>query len=441
MSSTDNKYKISGGMLSSGSGLSEGAPYKLSLTIGQTVSGASASRNYNLLLGSLFYEGDIDIHFCNYPQSLWRWMDISKEGTDTIDNNSLNGLCCGDDENEYYIGSDNKPDQIADGTDACCPRPDDCVRFNSCIPTEIITSDARDNNDDSCYNTGTYQGFCKKNPTGNGSKWITDPDDSPDICCCLSSGYWDHIEKCCDSGDDWMSSDNRWTCHESNAIGTYTGQLCDSSLKPLISDITEPFPCNEMEIEGTKKWWNGTEWISPAPEYCGCTQNSDCNTENDESCIENICVAIKEPVFIFDKSITIPIGEIKEFMLNIANNMDITDKIEVKITETETISNWAWFKGQKSIKPHSKTISIPPHSSKKIIIDIMGGKTGTYNLNIYGQSLLTFKDKSIDSQIKIISYSINEKTGQIETAETPGLSWVGLLIITAITSLILYRKI
>ena len=363
----------------------------------------------------------------------------SDRGNDTYDSNTLNDVCCQDDSDEHYISTSNKPLQVADGTDACCPDSTNCVIFDTCFTSDTDTSNMDDDGGKSCYNTGLFQGFC-----GN-SKWQISPDESPDACCCISSGYWDNTKKCCDAGDSWTSTDDKWICSNSIASGDYTGNTCDSSLNSLPIDVVITFECDETEIDGTKKWWDGTEWIAPAPEYCGCTQNSDCNTAGDETCIENICVVVKDPVLILDGStldftISIPLGETRDVMLKIRNEMNVTDYIEINIDKTYEISNWAWFKGQENMNPHTKIVSVPPNSDQNIIIEILGGKTGTYTLKIDAESLLTLKEVQKESTVMVIP-KINENTGEIvETTSTPGLSWLGFILVMIAGSMIFYRK-
>ena len=290
------------------------------------------------------------------------------------------------------------------------------------------SSDSKDGEDPSCLNTGKIQGFC--GAISGIYQWQENPDDSADSCCCTSSGYWDDTNGCCDAGDSWTSTNMKWICQESIVKGYYDGDCCDSTLNPLPTDVVVTFECDEQEIDGTKKWWNGTDWVSPAPKYCGCTQTSDCDTANDESCIENICVTIKEPIlnFIPYSSISIMVGETEEIVLDIRNDMSVTDHIEITIDKSQEISNWAWFKDQKNVNPHTKTVSIAPESNKKVIMQILGGKTGSYNLIINSKSILTLKEGSKEAQIRIIP-KVDEDGNTIETTNTPGLSWLGFIAI------------
>ncbi|MCK4927919.1 MAG: hypothetical protein KAS11_05585, partial [Candidatus Aenigmarchaeota archaeon] len=174
-------------------------------------------------------------------------------------------------------------------------------------------------------------------------------------------------------------------------------------------------------------------------------QKSDCNTAGGETCIENICIIVKDPVLILDGStldltISIPLGETRDVMLKIRNEMNVTDYIEINIDKTYEISNWAWFEGQKNMNPHTKIVSVPPNSDQNVIIEILGGKTGTYTLKIDAESLLTLKEVQKESTVMVIP-KINENTGEIvETTSTPGLSWLGFILVMIAGSMIFYRK-
>ena len=300
-----------------------------------------------------------------------------------------------------------------------------------------------DENNISCLNTGITQGFC--GDIIGIYQWQNNPDESLDSCCCTSNGYWDNIKGCCDAGDSWTSTDSKWICSNGVVLGDYTGLNCDGTLNPLLIDVVVTFECDETEINGTKKWWDGTEWVTPAPEYCGCTQKSDCNTAGGETCIENICIIVKDPVLILDGStldltISIPLGETRDVMLKIRNEMNVTDYIEINIDKTYEISNWAWFEGQKNMNPHTKIVSVPPNSDQNVIIEILGGKTGIYTLKIDAESLLTLKEVQKESTVIVIP-KINENTGEIvETTSTPGLSWLGFILVMIAGSMIFYRK-
>ncbi len=292
----------------------------------------------------------------------------------------------------------------------------------------------------SCLNAGITQGFCGR--IAGTYLWQDNPDESLDSCCCISSGYWDNTKKCCDAGDSWTSTDGKWICSNGVVLGDYTGLNCDGTLNPLPLDIVVTFECDETEINGTKKWWDGTEWVTPAPEYCGCTQNSDCDIANDESCIENMCIIVKDPVlnFIPQSGISIILGDTGDIMLAIRNEMNVTDYIELNIDKNEEISNWAWFNGQKNMNPHTKIVSVPPQSEENIIIEILGGKIGTYTLKIDVKSLLTLKEVQKELIVRIIP-KVDEDTGAVvETTSTPGLSGLGFILVMVIGSFIFYRK-
>ncbi len=303
-----------------------------------------------------------------------------------------------------------------------------------------------DDEDQSCLNRGIRQGMCGS--VDNIYKWQDSPDESPDSCCCTSNGFWDETQGCCDTGDEWTSSDGKWICRNGIVSGDYTGNYCDTTLNPLPPTIIFTTMCDEQEIDGIKKWWNNTDWVTLAPEQCGCTQNSDCNTINGESCLENICMIVKTPMlnFIPYSTINILLGNTEEIILDIRNDMDITDNIELNIDTNYDISNWAWFKGQKNLNQHTKQIVIPANSNVKVIIEIIGSKTGAYTLNIDSDSLFTLMSSTIDANIRIIPQTSNteslngENTGKVETTTTPGLSWIGFIFIMMLGSIILYRK-
>ncbi|MCK5593741.1 MAG: hypothetical protein KAI18_00715, partial [Candidatus Aenigmarchaeota archaeon] len=216
------------------------------------------------------------------------------------------------------------------------------------------------------------------------NQWITDSDYSFDACCCISSGYWDDVGLCCDSSDDWQTSDDKGVCSTGVIRGEYMGPVCSVS---VITEVETVFECNELEINGTKMWWNGTHWTTVALEHCGCTQNSDCDVQNNELCMDNICLFVQEPVVSIKDINTLRLGGTEEFIIEIKNNMNVSDNIE--LTLSGILSNWVWFKGQKNMNPHNMIVIVPSHSSKKVIVNVFGGKIGLYDLNLYSQSLLT----------------------------------------------------
>ncbi|NOQ37540.1 hypothetical protein GQ472_01500 [archaeon] len=269
------------------------------------------------------------------------------------------------------------------------------------------------------------------------NKWIKDSDNSTDACCCMSSGYWETAESCCDSADSWLSGDSRWVCSTGVVMGVYTGPACSPAMNPFIVDVETVFECNEIEIGGTKMWWDGSAWVTVAPLHCVCTQDSDCNTAGGETCIENMCVTVIEPgLALLPGSISIPIGETGDIILEIKNDMTVTDSIKINIDDTMEISNWAWFNGQKNKNPHSIDVIISPRSTKMLLIEILGGKTGTYTLRVSAESLLTLKYVSDTATVRITP-KIDSTTG-VTSTDTPGLSGFGFVIVLLFASLFIY---
>ncbi|MCK5042939.1 MAG: hypothetical protein KAR51_02840, partial [Candidatus Aenigmarchaeota archaeon] len=269
------------------------------------------------------------------------------------------------------------------------------------------------------------------------NKWVKDPDYSTDACCCMSSGYWETVESCCDSADSWLSGDSKWVCSTGVVMGVYTGPACNPAMNPFIVDVETVFECDEIEIGGTKMWWDGSEWVTVAPLHCVCTQNSDCNTAGGETCIENMCIIIKEPVLaLLPGSISIPLGETDNIILEIKNDMNVTDIIKINIDSSLEISNWAWFQGQKNMNPHSVDVIISPKSTKMLIIEIMGGKTGTYDFKVSAESLLTLKYVTETATVRITPKI--DADGGVTTTDTPGLSGFGFVIVLLFASLFIY---
>jgi len=269
------------------------------------------------------------------------------------------------------------------------------------------------------------------------NKWVKDPDYSTDACCCISSGYWETVESCCDSADSWLSGDSKWVCSTGVVMGVYTGSACNPAMNPFIVDVETVFECDMVEIDGTKIWWDGSEWVTVAPLHCVCTQNSDCNTAGGETCIENMCIIIREPVLaLLPGSISIHLGATNNIILEIKNDMNVTDIIKINIDSSLEISNWAWFQGQKNMNPHSVDVIISPKSTKMLIIDIMGGKIGTYDFKVSVESLLTLKYVTETATVRITP-KIDAEDG-ITAADTPGLSGFGFVIVLLFASLFVY---
>ena len=269
------------------------------------------------------------------------------------------------------------------------------------------------------------------------NKWIKYSDYSLDACCCMSSGYWETAESCCDSADSWLSGDSRWVCSTGVVMGVYTGPACSPAMNPFMVDVETVFECDEIEIGGTKMWWDGSAWVTVAPLHCVCTQDSDCNTAGGESCIENMCIIIIEPgLALLPGSISIPLGETDDLILEIKNDMNVTDIIKINIDDTMEISNWAWFNGQKNKNPHSIDVIISPKSTEMLLIEILGGKTGTYTLRVSAESLLTLKYVSDTATVRITPKT-DAATG-VTATDTPGLSGFGFVTVLLLASLFIY---
>ncbi|MBW6462479.1 MAG: hypothetical protein K0B07_05540 [DPANN group archaeon] len=260
------------------------------------------------------------------------------------------------------------------------------------------------------------------------NEWITDSDNSTAACCCISSGYWDDVSLCCDSSDDWLTSSGDGVCTTGVIRGEYFGPTCSL---PFLPEVEKVFVCNEIDVNGTKVWWNGSDWTIMAPQYCGCTQNSDCDSLNNELCMDNICLIANAPVIFIENINTIHMGDTIEFIIEITNNMNVSDNVE--LTLSGIISNWVWFKGKQNMKPHNMVVTVPPRSSKKVIVNVFGGKLGVYTLNVYAESLLTLMDKTADASIRIISVEQLPGAKKVNTPDMSGISFVLVLLFGLVT--------
>ena len=82
-------------------------------------------------------------------------------------------------------------------------------------------------------------------------------------------------------------------------------------------------------------------------------------------------------------------------------------------------------------------VIVPPQSSKKIIVDVFGGKLGAYTLNVYAQSLLTLKDKTTEASIRIID--VEEVIGA-KKVNTPGMSGISFVLVMLFGLLTMYFR-
>ncbi len=416
---SSSQYRITGFTASSGSGSSTGGNYELDLTIGFPTTGTSTGGNYKLFLGPDYYDGDINHAYC---EPMWTWMGSAKEGYDTIDGNIADDLCCGDDLGEQYIA----PSESVDGKEACVTGNPDCVLFGYSFDTETNTDNMIDDGNQSCYSTNLFRGFC------DSDGWNRSTDKSPDICCCLGSGYWSNSNQCCDEDDTWLNDDMTWACLQGTSVGSYSGLDCDSSMNALDQQETLAYECDKITVSDTEYWWNGTHWTDRSPGHCGCSSDADCQVGYE--CLRNTCLKPTSPEIMPIPTITIYTGDTKEISIETVNRMNITDNVELSIDGE--MDNWIWFKGQERLDQHRKEISIPKGSGIKTAIKIMGGQTGTYLVTIKTDSLHTGKKSDSDLLVNVIPKTKED----VKETETPGLSGLAFMLCFILPALYVLRQ-
>lgn len=351
---------------------------------------------------------------------------------------------------------------------ACCYDSTACVSENGCFQKEVNSSDYIDSDKVSCDSVGTFQGFCASN--GTAGEWQRNADDSKDACCCLSQGFWGlnkdtGKEECCNAQDKWTSADGKWWCSGESALGQYTGTVC--SFKQNCTRFADESSCTENKCywcdynnddvkecgneacgDENKKnetglnvcdqnekgeYWDGYAWVYPAPEFCYCETNEDCDSSLGQFCINYICLTPRPARIEFvSKSRNIFLGETGTILLKIKNEMKVNEEMHFEIVSGNELIYWSWFGGLEDKSERTKIdVMVAPESSKTVHVNLFGGKIGSYPLKISGISYVTGMNSNpniAEMNVRIIP----QEEGLFSGA--PDLSWVSFFVLITIAA-------
>ncbi|MCK4967436.1 MAG: hypothetical protein KAS12_00145 [Candidatus Aenigmarchaeota archaeon] len=146
------------------------------------------------------------------------------------------------------------------------------------------------------------------------------------------------------------------------------------------------------------------------------------------SCVSGICSSSGDTTFVaFDlktPSINVVIGQTKTIHLSLQNPSYVPQTVPLYLGSFDIIKNWVWFDGHKyDDKRRNMTVILGPKESQTVIIKVLGGKYGQYNLAIGPNDI---SDNKYDElQINIIS---DDNDTNIFSS-TPGLGIISLIFI------------
>lgn len=295
-----------------------------------------------------------------------------------------------------------------------------------CYVPEVVISDFVDSGGDGCDNTGNAsQNYCT-----DAGGWTNNTDLYQDVCCCLSSGYWDG--RCCDSNDYWLSSDGKWICSNGGMKGYFAGNACKTALDNA----------NLCEYDSSLGlFWNNNNWSATPPSSCFCKTNEDCNVAAGEICLNNVClVPSSAEISFLQKTTEVFDSQTAAILLKITNNMIIDDKVHLELNSGNELDYWSWFFGQKENANRTQMdVEINAESSKIVAIEVFGGKLGNYNLTATGFSYVTSGISGLKPIRDTAVVRIIPSPEGIYAKDVPDLSYVSILI-TALLAMILYKK-
>jgi len=355
--------------------------------------------------------------------------DGSDEGSDGHDGDTLDDLCCGDDPNEFYITCTNHHLCI-DPDDGCCNDANDCVYLDTCYTSDADDTDYTDTDSDSCLYKDAFKGFCSQ-PDG----WVNVSDNSSDACCCLSTGYWDDTfgNGCCDIGDTWVTPD--YVCQNGVITGDYTNPEC-SDFDKNYTKIVIPTKCSvKIEDDGTKKYWDGSNWVDFSPPGCTCTLDSDCLSGK---CIAGNCVSGETfRISGIKTDYTIDYDGRSMIFFNAENLLNDAMDINLRIVPqagSEDFQYQSYLLGKKVTPPRLEdTIKLQPHEVKIISLVV----EPLENLVSYDIDIISTNSWSTITNTTRIDIAIDrDDIKTLSEIATPGLS-TALVIILTLTSIVL----
>jgi len=268
------------------------------------------------------------------------------------------------------------------------------------------------------------------------AEWNLGGEVDPTACCGDDSGEFERARQCisgctADNNDDaCCDASNKCVyssvCYDDNAC--FGNLKCNSGFweEHCFNGVQD---CNELEIDC------GDE----DGDCCMCDGQS-CLTGDEccsGSCALGLCMLLGnlEVHFADDASgsVTLVLGSQSVLVLKVRNNLPVKDIIRLQLlgSPDPRIVYWSKFSNNDKVID----VEAGPGEEVAVPVTVFGGQVGTYELRVFAESV---SYSSLIAHESLIVYVTQKNEGLF--SRSPGLSWLCLVLVVLIGSLVLLPK-
>ncbi|MCK4555491.1 MAG: hypothetical protein KAT83_02700, partial [Candidatus Aenigmarchaeota archaeon] len=231
--------------------------------------------------------------------------------------------------------------------------------------------------------------------------------------------------------DTYSGCKNTTICADASCSATYCGYdfglSCSIPTILCTYELEKPFWYYSCDNVGNCEAVAGPSiYDVKKTDGCECDASPECIND----CAGGICGIWSEPSIDFElngsglgiSSITICFGKTFRIIVTITNTNPVSIDVPLHIDSFDELKNWVWFTGHRT-DGHRRdlNVTVGPFETKRVSIDILGAKTGKYNMYIGPDA--DYQKKYTELEVKIIYKS----RGIFST--TPGIGWSAFMFL------------
>ncbi|MEA3343876.1 MAG: hypothetical protein U9Q92_06975, partial [archaeon] len=259
---------------------------------------------------------------------------------------------------------------------------------------------------------------CNASCACNYTSTCYDADDLKEACEICTGNVWDPItSRCC--GDDGVS--DTWCNNRNGACvsGIWYPDHCSDGVQD----------CDELEID-----------CGDGDGDCCMCDGQSCLTGDEccsGSCVLGACMMLENIELHFvdnaSGSVTLVLGSQSVLVLKVRNNLPVKETIRLQLIDfpDPRIVYWSKFSNNDKVID----VEVGPGEEVAVPVTVFGGQVGTYELRVFAESV---SYSSLIAHESVIIYVTQKDEGLF--SRSPGLSWLCLIIIALIGSLVLQKR-
>lgn len=128
-------------------------------------------------------------------------------------------------------------------------------------------------------------------------------------------------------------------------------------------------------------------------------------------------------------------GVTGKLVATVRNKNPELDTFRLRLSSPSPVLNWVWFNGHRyDEQRHDLNVTIEANGQRLVVIDVLGGVVGSYNLTLTASSDAAGSG-SDDVNIRVLS-----SRGGFLGRSVPGIGWLSVMIAGIMGALFLNRK-